>query len=161
MRPLWLQLGVTTDVGSYGSRIGARLSGTTRGQIRFSDNGDHIESAYEIRVYVHAILFCPESRSREAIPSKIELICPTTRANHLLLVGRAQAVAIATSKGVERMLSRSLPASQNGPIRTSLVPLSRPIYWPSLPADNGSEEFAVVTVESISLHSIEMVGRAS
>jgi hypothetical protein len=57
------------------------------------------------------------------------------------------------------MLSRSLPASQNGPIRTSLVPLSRPIYWPSLPADNGSEEFAVVTVESISLHSIEMVGR--
>jgi hypothetical protein len=99
MRPLWLQLGVTTDVGSYGSRIGARLSGTTRGQIRFSDNGDHIESAYEIRVYVHAILFCPESRSREAIPSKIELICPTTRANHLLLVGRAQAVAIATSKG--------------------------------------------------------------
>jgi hypothetical protein len=77
----------------------ARLSGTTRGQIRFSDNGDHIESAYEIRVYVHAILFCPESRSREAIPSKIELICPTTRANHLLLVGRAQAVAIATSKG--------------------------------------------------------------
>jgi hypothetical protein len=41
MRSLWLQLEVATDVGGMGpgsALAGARLSGTTRGQIRFSDN---------------------------------------------------------------------------------------------------------------------------
>jgi len=71
----------------------------------------------------------------------------------------AQAVAIATSKGVERMLSRSLPASQNGPIRNiTRSSIQTHLLAQSPRRYNGSEEFTVVTVESISLRLRWSVG---